>query len=349
MLVGYIPYSDDFERPGDKRRFIFYAKKRNIKFEIAEPNKKYDIIILTQNADLSVWNKYERNNTKIIYDAIDSYLALPKSNIKANLRGIAKYISRQNKYLQVNHWRSISLMCERADAVTCSTQEQYNEIIKYSSNVHIILDSHNEIKSNRKKKESVDKSPFKLVWEGLPENISSIRKIIDPINKLREKYDIELNIISDPYFNKYLGKYGHTKTVNFALKILNEINFYEWNEKNIGDIISSCDLGIIPLDLNDKFALGKPENKLLLFWRLEMPVVASATPAYKRAMEKAGNKDIAISDNDWIYLLNKMICDKEYRTQSAVNGKKYVDMYHNEKVILEKWDALFESVGVSFK
>ena len=32
LRIGYLPYSQDYEKPRDKRRFVHYAKKRNLNF-----------------------------------------------------------------------------------------------------------------------------------------------------------------------------------------------------------------------------------------------------------------------------------------------------------------------------
>jgi glycosyltransferase involved in cell wall biosynthesis len=350
LKIGYVPYSINYERPGDRRRFIFYAKKRNIQFENADPNKKYDIVILTQNADISLWTRYKKNNIecKIIYDAIDSYITIPRNSIKGCFRGIAKFITRQSKYLQINHWKAIKQLCTIVDAVVCSTQEQYEQLIKYSNNVHINLDAHIDV-AKCFKDDYNSSIPFKLVWEGLPENIAGLENLIFVLKEIEKKYRIELNIISDEYFFKYLGKFGKTKSIRYAEKITNNLKFHVWNEKNLSNIICECDLAIIPLNLNDKFAAGKPENKLLLFWRLGMPVITSSTPAYVRAMENSGIKNYAVDANDWYTLIISMIEKKEMREISGTNGKKYVEVTHSEKKIIERWDLIFDSIGANFR
>jgi len=37
---------------------------------------------------------------------------------------------------------------------------------------------------------------------------------------------------------------------------------------------------VIPAVLGEPMFAGKPENKLLLFWRMGMPVITSSTAAY---------------------------------------------------------------------
>ena len=126
--IGYVPMSNSLTSPGDKRRFPYYASKRNIDFEIANTSSDYDLVVLTQSADLSFWSKYCSPSTRIVYDLIDSYLAIPKLSVKGWFRGAAKYFSGQSQYLQLNYWKSIEEMCARSDAVVCSTLEQSIDI-----------------------------------------------------------------------------------------------------------------------------------------------------------------------------------------------------------------------------
>ena len=42
-------------------------------------------------------------------------------------------------------------------------------------------------------------------------------------------------------------------------------------------LVTEADIAVIPIDLSDPVAQAKPENKLMILWRLGMPVIASAT------------------------------------------------------------------------
>ena len=346
--IGYVPISNSFNSPGDKRRFAYYASNRNLTFEIADPLKKYDLIILTQNADLSIWSQYDTGGAKIVYDFIDSYLAITKDNIKGWMRGLAKYLSGQSRYLKLNHWKALEEMCSRADAVVCSTQEQRADILKFCRNVHIILDAHMGV-VRRVKTEFGASRPFRLVWEGLPQNIGSLQMLSYVLDRLRVQYPVEVHIVTDPYYYKYPGKYGKTNTLNEARKILPDVHFHEWKEVDFADIICSCDLAVIPLNLNDTFASGKPENKLLLFWRMAMPVVTSPTPAYVRAMRLAGMNYTARNEADWLSMLESLIGDAIAREQAGLKGKAYVESEFSEAIFLERWDTVFESLGWQYQ
>jgi hypothetical protein len=346
VRVGYVPISTDFKSPGDKRRFVYYANLRNINFEIADPERKYDLVVITQNADLSLWKNYDKGGAKIVYDLIDSYLAIPKNDIKGKLRGLAKYFSGKSRHLIFDHWKAIEDMCSRADAVICSTQEQRKEISKFCSNVHIILDAHMGV-ARVHKSDYRSQIPFRLVWEGLPQNINSLNIIAPSIKYLNRKTPIELHIITDAYFNRYLGKYWKINSLKFAQTSFQNIIFHEWAEETCADYICSCDLAIIPLNLSDPFATGKPENKLLLFWRMGMPVVTSASPAYSRAMKLAGMEYTAKCDNDWIKILSELMADSVTRQEAGVLGKSYVEHNFSEMNLMAQWDRVFASCGFS--
>ena len=124
LRIGYDPYSEQLNHPGDRRRFVYYAEKRGLKFEIADPAENYDIVVVTERGDLSVWGTYPKGRTKIVYDMVDSYLDVPKSDVKGLLRGAAKYAVREWRHLQLDFWNASQAICRRAEAVICTAGRQ---------------------------------------------------------------------------------------------------------------------------------------------------------------------------------------------------------------------------------
>lgn len=345
LRIGYVPYSLSYEKPGDRRRFVYYANARGIRFEIADPNKEYDLVVLSARADISVWSNYPKG--KLVYDLIDSYLAIPRTDIKGNLRGLFKFLSRQSRYLQLDHWRAISDMCRRADAVVCSTQEQKADILKFCPNVHRVLDAHMSV-TRVVKSDYRAGSIFRLVWEGLPQTLSSLELLRPVLERLRKKYSIEVHVVTDRQYSRYMGQYGRSDALQVAQKILPDVHFHEWNEADCAEIICSCDLAVIPLSMSDPFSAGKPENKLLLFWRMAMPVVTSASPAYKRAMQAAGMDLTAFDETAWTTIIEKLINDEGARRAAGTLGKSYTDTECSTDNLLRRWDSVFASVGFNF-
>jgi hypothetical protein len=343
VRIGYVPCSSKLNLPGDRRRFCYYASKRGIKFEIAKPSENYDIVIVTQKGDLSTWSKYRKGKARIVYDFIDSYLAIPRYDLKGIFRGLAKYVSGESRYLQLSYRKAIEAMCKRADAVICSTAEQQEKVLEFCNNVHVILDFHGSVVQKVKQNYSSG-DVFNFVWEGLPYNIRSLYEINDVLMKLNMKKKIVLHIVTDLKYYKYMGKYGHQRTSELTNKLFCNVCLHEWNEKTCSDIISQCDLAVIPIPLNDPLSAGKPENKLLLFWRMGMPVVVSATAAYARAMQLSGLSMACRTKNEWLEVLEKYIIDENARRDAGQRGRVFCENNYSEEKTLELWDEVFRSL-----
>jgi hypothetical protein len=95
--------------PGDLRRFGYYAEKRKIKYEIADPSETYDLVFLTQSADLSVWSDYQRGNCKVIYDFIDSYGISRQTVSFINHLAFARYLHTHSTQPVLQKKRVLSL------------------------------------------------------------------------------------------------------------------------------------------------------------------------------------------------------------------------------------------------
>lgn len=343
LRIGYVPLSNKLDQPGDRRRFCYYANKRNIAFEIAIPSESYDLVVVTEGGDLSVWSGYHKGNAKIVYDFIDSYLAIPRWDSKGLLRGLAKYVTGQSQYLRLDHWKTIQAMCQTADAVICSTDEQKQDILQFCQNVHIILDIHSTVTRVVKTNYSAG-DVFNFVWEGLPQNIRSFHEIREVLKYLKNKYKIALHIVTDLEYYQYLRKYRKHNTKDITRKLFENIYLYEWNEQLCSTIISMCDMALIPIALSVPFYKGKPENKLLLFWRMGVPVVTSATPAYIRAMEGCGLPMTCRTTDNWIRILEHYMCDEEARRDAGQRGLAYANERYSEETMLKRWDDVFASV-----
>ena len=205
-------------------------------------------------------------------------------------------------------------MCARADAVVCTTSEQKSEISKYCDNVHIILECHFKAVQKIKSDYNIG-SRVNLVWEGLPTNLKGFSLIKDVLIDLRKKYPIYLHLITDLVHKKYLNRLGRIHMIDEVEKIFGETShlnnesmfyMYQWNLDTFSQIVTACDIAIIPSDdRTNPLASGKPENKLLLFWRMGMPTLVSSTPAYTRAMNACGLDLYCDNHREWAEKLEK--------------------------------------------
>lgn len=347
LRIGYVPSTPSFTAPSDRRRFVHYARRRDLTFEIASLSGTYDIVVLTQRADISAWRGYPRGRTKIIYDAIDSYLAIPSSDVKQALRGLVKYANRQNRFLELSYRKSIEQMCRRADAVICSTEEQRQLIQPFCGNVQLILDFQvNDaiaVKTDYARNET-----FNFVWEGLASSgipTTLLREILEPISHQNK---IALHLITDLVYYRYSDLYVKTHTVDVVNRnfgpFARHVYIYQWNPMVLSRMTTACDLALIPIPLDNPFQRGKPENKLLLFWRMGMPAVTSATPAYTQTMKRCYLPMACGSIADWHSVIQQYMGDEFARKHAGQTGRIFAETHYSEEQLLHRWDELFASL-----
>jgi glycosyltransferase involved in cell wall biosynthesis len=344
--IGYVPMSATLAAPGDRRRFAAYARARQLPFELARPEERYDLVVLSEKCDISAW--CECPHGKIVYDFVDSYLAVPRRNPKQWLRGVVWYAIGRHRRLQFDYWAALQNMCRRADAVVCTTEEQKADIEQYCPNVHVVLDVHDSV-VRTVKKDYRSGEPFNLVWEGLATTLPQLLHIRDVLRDTCKRTPLMLNIVTDPDQPRFLGRVGRVQSLDLAQRAFDGVRLHPWEEATVSDIICRSDLAVIPIDLSDPFVTGKPQNKLLLFWRMGMPVVTSATPAYRRTMREAGLESFACSGSaEWCVALDRMMKDESLRREAGERGRAVTERFYNAECLLARWDAVFASIGFPF-
>jgi len=342
LKIGYWPYSNDFKSPGDRRRFVFYAKEKKISFSVADFNYNYDIIYLTYGCNISEWLKYKKRNpnTKVIFELIDSYL-FESTTLISVLRGFNRFITGKESSLFLNYKNALIKLVCISDAVVCSTIDQKKYLSRFNKNIHISLDYFSEDITTKKTEYEIS-GKLKIVWEGQAYTVKNLFLI----NQFFQKYknEIELHIITD-YSVKYPFKI-FDKTIYVLLKkIACPWVFHNWRKDTFSEIIASCDIAIIPIVNREGMMWYKPENKLLLFWEIGIPVIATATPAYKRVMETAVINGLCHSNTEWVSkIINYRNMNSLERKNIANTAELFLNKEHSKGKNLERWDEIFNSV-----
>jgi glycosyltransferase involved in cell wall biosynthesis len=342
IKIGYAVANLGMDAPAYKRRFGFYLKERDLSWEIADIHKSYDLVVVHHSADITAWRNYDK--AKIIMDYNDDYLYGISRDLKSIGRGFSKFLFRQWANLEFDYRKAYTKMMQRADAVVCCTDLQEEDVKKYCSNVHQIFDIQYE--PDWVEKTSYDSGrTFNLVWEGLP-GFEGLIKLVPVLRSFQSDHSIALHMMTQLKKVKYLQSVGqiNTKDVITRTMDLKKVFLYEWNQYLFSHIMTSCDLAIIPIDLQKPLWISKPGNKLLLFWRLGIPTLVDPTPAYIKLMNEIGLDMVCNSPEDWKEKLARFSMDKEARQTAGLKGKKFVNEYYSVQKLLAKWDNVLESI-----
>ncbi len=344
IRVGYSPVSRTLTAPGDRRRFCAYALARGLELEIASPNRDYDLVVVSDAGDIARWARAGDHPTKIVYDLISPHLAVPP-DFKDRLRGVGKYVIGELSRPVPSYRQAVERMCRRADAVVCVTEEQRHAIEPLCPNVHVVLDIQ-DYAVHGVKSDYTAGDTLNLFWEGLPYTLPEFGRLRDVLRELADERPVALHLMTDLSYGRLGRHIGAGQTRNFADKLFSRAYLYEWNELLLSQVASGCDLGVIPLDLSNPFARDKPENKLLLMWRMGLPALCSATPAYERAMRAAGVDMSCTSADDWAHKLRHYAADADARRIAGERGHAYAEREFSRDRMLARWDAVLESVGL---
>ena len=346
IRIAYAPYHKNLVVPGDRRRFVFYANERKIRFELADPSKVYDIVYLTYGCNLSAWIAYKKNNpdVKFVFELIDSYL-LESTSALTIFRGATRYLLGKESALWLDYKVALRKIVTIADAVVCSTHAQKADMLRCNNNIHISLDYFsNDITHHKTSLKSSKK--FKLAWEGQAYTVKNLLLLNDVFEKLGDK--VELYIITDRMIRASLKAFD--KETNSILKTLKcQYHLLDWDKSSFSENIDNADLTIIPISSDNPMMWNKPENKLLLLWEIGIPVLTSDTPAYKRVMDVAGLDSCCASSDEWVRKIEEyMNSSIEYRKAIIQKANDYLHRFHNKDEILKNWDDIFDSLQIDW-
>jgi hypothetical protein len=344
LTIGYAPCSRDFTAPGDRWRFSAYAQARGLRYELADPDRAYDLVVVTAAADVVTWGRRGARGQRLVFDIVDSYLA-GSFGPQDVLRGVGKYALGDFGRPALSFRHVVRQICRRADAVVCSTVEQQRMIGLLCDNVHVILDVQDSAIHERKRDYRIGDT-VNVFWEGLPYNLHEFAALSEVLRELNRERPVALHLMTLLDFGRYSGRLGRVQTSRLAGRVYDRVYLYQWNEHLLSRVASGCDLALIPLDLSKPMAAGKPANKLLLMWRMGMPALVSATPAYLRAMSEAGVEGGCRSERDWLHHMRRLLSDEHGRRMAAERGHAYATQEHSAERIFRRWDEVLQSIGL---
>ena len=346
LKIGYSPLSTNMKSAGDRRRLVFWAEARGHSI-VTDLTKKVDLLVVSENSDFNS-PAFNQERIPIIFDLIDAYLS-PLNRTDDLARGVAKKITGQISGRIKPFSHHVRDFCKKSNAVICSSVEQQEVIHNYNQNTHVILDIHEEIpmsnfsSGHRKLFQSQH-----ILWEGLPATVPGVGQISSVLSNLAETFDLHLDFITNESYFKYMNKFLERDTLKLVKSNLaglaNQINIFPWSPENLVACAQASSLAIIPINLSIPMQRLKPENRLLIMWRLGLPCLASASPAYSRVSRLAGTDAVCYDLDEWKLKSARILTDRAYARLQVTNGQNYLHENHSQSIILNKWDRAIESV-----
>jgi hypothetical protein len=346
LRIGYWPLSESLQAAGDRRRLCFWANARGHEI-VRNLNQNVDVIVASENSDFNSMH-FNQKSPPIVFDLVDAYLS-PSNPYDDFLRGLAKRLSGQISGEIKPFSEHVKYFCQLSSAVICSSPEQKQLIMHHNVNTHVILDSHDELVFiDPPKPASQKKRKQKIIWEGQPATIRGVRDIQSALSTLTKTNHLEFDFVTDEFYFRLLNKYMKRNTLKILKKdlhlIAEQVNLVPWSTSNLVASAQKSTVAMIPIDLTIPMHRLKPENRLLIMWRLGLPCLTSPSPAYIRVAHRAGVNAVCNSLDEWNRNLFQILEDPEFAYSQTLAGQSYLRENHNRNLLLQKWDTAFESV-----
>ena len=343
--VGYVPLRPSMQPPGDRRRFPAWAVDRDVPFSVVGDWDGLDVVVLSSEVDLIRWRNVP-DDVVLIVDLPDAFLDEGRS-LRTTARGFAKWVAGPLSRPVTNHHRAMGRLLARADAVVCSTPEQAENLCRYSSNVHVALDLHREIAPvSPVRRESGGR--LEVVWEGLFPTLAAIEPVLPALQDLSGSIDVVLHLVTDRRAPRFMNRFMPVDVSSVVSDWGIPVEIHDWGVDVLRDVASRCDLAIVPVDRGDPYTLGKPENRLRIFWRLGLMVLGSESPSHRRACRVAGVSDevLCTTTGDWFQALDQYGHDPDLRFRVAEVGHEAARDIYGDESVLSAWDRVWGSVGL---
>ena len=336
LKIGLFPISSDLTHPGDRRRIVSWARNRNHELLIGE-NRKVDFILISEGSDFLKLSQLK--GPPKVFDLIDGYLS-PQLLTTDLLRGSLKSVFRQHRTYPRRYSSIVKDACNQMEMVVCSSPEQLGTIVPHNSNVRIILDNHSEFPFLNFIKKST--SAFSLFWEGTTHTLRGLEKLAQVLSQ----DSIPFNLVTDSTHSRLMGKYLKEDVVQRLNRTLKEypFTFAPWSKENVVSYADISSLAVLPVDLSKRVQLLKPENRLLIMFRLGLPCLTSNLASYKRVESSMKIKVTCDSDEDWLTSIRKFRETPDLMEEQVKNGQRYLLENHTEEILFSKWDQAIESL-----
>jgi len=340
LKILYSGHSFDFSAPGDRRRIIRWAAARNHEI-VTEDSSTVDVKVITSSSNLSEVMK-QKKSAPIILDLVDAY-HVGGSPYSDFLIAIHRSFKHRRLLSSFSFSNFLDEVMDRVDYIVFSSPEQRNLASFHFDKSTDILDFHDEFPELSYSPPKKDR--LELFWEGQTTSLRALDDNIDA-NSSDLKSCVEIvNVLTDPSTGMLFGKFIKTQTEAVFPKLFfsTSVNVQrqDWNLKKVNEVAQRSNLSLVPV-LSDPLNLHKPENRILIAWRMGLPVLASNTPSHQR-LSITAQADFCVESN-WVEQICNLNKNRDLLEEQVFKGKKYLAQHHNTEVILAKWDALFAKV-----
>ncbi len=249
---------------------------------------------------------------KIIYD-FDDAIWIPPNEHK---------ISGWHK---LRSYRKINKICRWSEKISCGNEYLAEYARKYNRNVMV---NPTVIDTNRVDP-AIKRSADPLIYIGWTGTHSTL-KYLDTIK------DILIRILNDFPNSRFLVI--SNKKPDWEIK---GMEFVYWKKESEIEDLARTDIGLMPLT-RDEWSLGKCGFKLLQYFSIAIPAVASPVGVNKKIIRQDENGYLCETGDQWYRSIARLIENPELREEMGRRGRKLLEDHFSVTANRTTFFRLFE-------
>jgi glycosyltransferase involved in cell wall biosynthesis len=320
----------------DRRRLLVLKRclaAKGVDIDLYQPGEAFDILVTTTE-DFGAWlplaREARRRGAVVVHDSTDLLVEAPTS--RTHLEGLSPLRRRVRRFkAAVKNWIGHPRSARVRDAfwdlcngfVVGSKVQAEAMRRRYPDRPAIDLVDPVDFSEYRCVAEPRDVPTPCVVWEGMAHNVLYLQECAPALRKLLERRRIRLRVVADRW--RLWRWEGLLDNVDVLRHLgLQEAEFREWTLDRFTEELTGGDLAVAPLYLDDPFCLGKPANKILGYASMQLPVVASAVPAYREVIEQGRFGFLASTPAEWESNIARLADEPDLRKELGARGREYV-------------------------
>ena len=262
----------------------------------------------------SIIEKLKQKNIPIVFD-VDDLIFEPES---IEFIDAFKYFSQAEKELNLNLIQNTKKALLECDYITCSTDflaQRAEKLEKKSFTIKntINISQYNLAQSLIKNKQTSFKKVKIGYFSGTKTHQADFDQCSTALIQILKKYNnTELHIIGTLDLDDIFK--------SFKDRIVIDTTLYNHRYLDLLKHLSSIDINMAPLELNNSFTDSKSELKLFESALVLVPSIVSPTHSYKKYIKHSINGFLASSTQEWVESLSLLIQNWTLRRQVAQNA-----------------------------
>lgn len=259
----------------------------------------FDIIFVQREAFMTGSTYFEkqfaRSKAKLVFDFDDSIWLLDTS--EANKKW--EWMKSTKKTEKIC---SLSNLIFAGNPYLAAYAKQFNQNVK-------IIPTTIDTNAFQRKQEYKNNEKLCIGWSGSHTTIKHFEEAVPILKMIKQKYGAKV----------YFKVMGDVDYVNEEL----DIKGIPWSSETEVEIISSFDIGIMPLP-DDEWVKGKCGLKGLSYMGLEVPTIMSRVGVNSEIINEGVNGFLASTEDEWVNKISQLIESFELRKKLGSEARKTV-------------------------